>query len=488
MNTPHTHPHSHTSPHLHTHLRRHRDIQMTEGPLFGKILLFRLPLIVTNLLQTFYNAADMMVVSLSSEENAVGAIGTTGSMINLVLNIFIGLSAGANVAVAHKIGEQDDDGTSRTVHTALLMSVLLGLAGTVAGLAIARPVLYAMGAQGALLDLAVLYTRIYILGAPFLSVTNFAISIFRAKGDTRTPLVILTLTGLLNVGLNLFFVLAARLSVDGVAIATLISNFTSAVLLLFFLSRDEGPCRFSFRRLRFSGAAARDIIYIGVPASVQGALFSLSNIIIQSSILQVNNASVPPGTTYQPVVNGNAAAANLEGFIYTATTSVHLAAIAFTGQNVGAKKYDRVKRVMLSCYLLTFCVAMIVSGVIVLLREPLLGLYGVTNDPDDPLRALAFHTAWIHILYMEIPYFLLAFMEIGSGVLRGMGKSVTAMIVSLVGICALRLVWIWTVFRALGTLESIYISYPISWAVTAAVHFLFCALTLRKFRKDRDPT
>lgn len=456
-----------------------KDIDMTHGPILGKIVLFVLPLMLTNLLQVLYNAADMMVVSLSHEANSVGAISTTGSFINLILNIFIGFSVGANVVVARAIGAKDHEQAERAVHTALLMSLLFGIGGALIGFAVSRPVLSWMGVEDNLLDLALTYTGIYFLGVPFLSVTNYCIAILRAKGDTRTPLYILTSTGVLNVALNLFFVLVCHMAVDGVAIATMISNFVSMVVLLIVLMRDKGPCRFSPRRLRLDRGAFRSILAIGVPAGIQGALFSLSNMLIMSSILKVDAASCPPDAAYRPVVGGNGAAANLEGFVYTATNSVYQAAITFTGQNVGAAEYHRVKRVMADCYLVTFCIAVIFGSALIFLRTPLLSLYGV--HPGDPgsLADIEYRAAVTRIMITIIPYFTLAFMEVGSGVLRGLGRSLTSTIVSLVGSCVLRIVWIYTVFRALGTLESIYISYPISWTLTAAVHLTCSLLVLR---------
>lgn len=462
---------------------KNKTINMTEGPLLVKILLFTLPVMLTNLLQTFYNAADMMVVSLSTEENAVGAIGTTGAMINLVLNIFMGLSIGANVVVARRIGAGDSRGVSRAVHTSLIAGLALGILGVCVGFPVARPLLSLLGARDDLLDLAVLYTRIYFFGLPFISLTNFLISIFRAKGDTRTPFRVLTISGLFNVGFNLFFVLVMKLSVEGVALATAGSNLLSTILLLWRLSKCRGSCRFSFRRLRFDPRALRDMALVGFPASLQGVLFSISNMTIQSSILQVNNASVPANETFQPVVSGNAAAGNLEGFAYTATNSVYQAAITFTGQNAGAGKYRRVWRVMGCCYLITTLIGLLFGGAFCLFRQPLLSLYGIHPAAEGTLEQLAYHTAFVRTIYMMPLYFLLAAMEVGSGVLRGLGRSFVSTAVSLIGICVFRVVWILTVFRATGTLEMIYISYPISWALTALVHFTCAALYLRRQEK-----
>ena len=464
-----------------------REINMVEGPLLGKIVTFVLPLMLTNLLQVFYNAADMIVVSLSTEADAVGAIGTTGAMINLIVNLFIGFSIGANVVVARYIGAGDRERTSETVHTSLCMSVLFGAGGCVIGLLVSTPILRAMGNTGHLLELASFYTKIYFAGVPFLSVTNYAIAILRARGDTRTPLNILTLTGLLNVGLNLIFVLVFKMSVDGVAWATTIANGVSMVLLLIRLSQDESACRFSFSLLRMRKRAFGEILYVGLPAGLQGALFSLSNMLIQSSILQVNNTLCPPGSAYQPVVKGNAAAANLEGFAYTATNSVHQASVTFTSQNVGAKKFERIKKVMNSCYLVTFGIAVVSAGLLLLLRVPLLGLYGVAAGAEGSLESLAMQTAQTRMLYMFTVYFTLAFMEVGSGVLRGMGRSITSTAVSLVGSCLLRIVWIFTVFRAHPTLEVIYLSYPLSWTLTAAIHFVCCTVVRRRLVRSAPP-
>lgn len=464
-----------------------KEIDMTHGPLLGKIVLFVLPLMLTNLLQVLYNAADMMVVSLSHEANSVGAISTTGAFINLVLNIFIGFSVGANVVVARNLGAKDREQVERAVHTSLLMSLLFGVGGALVGFAVSRPVLGWMGVQDNLLDLALTYTGIYFAGVPFLSLANCCIAILRAKGDTRSSLYILTSTGILNVGLNLFFVLVCDMAVDGVAIATLISNAVSMVALLIVLAHDKGPCRFSPRRLRLDPGAFRSILAIGIPAGIQGALFSLSNMLIMSSILKVDAAACPPDAAYRPVVGGNGAAGNLEGFVYTATNSVCQAAITFTGQNVGASEYGRVKRVMANCYFVTFCVAVFFGALLLVLCQPLLALYGVRPGEAGSLADIEYRTAVTRMMIMIVPYFTLAFMEVGSGVLRGLGRSLTSTLVSLVGSCLFRIVWIYTVFRALGTLESIYISYPISWTLTAAVHFTCSLVVLRHLMRTKEP-
>ena len=455
---------------------------MTEGPLFSKILIFVLPMMATNLLQVAYNAADMMVVSLSSEANSVGAIGLTGPFVNLILNLFIGFAVGANVVIAKHIGAKEGGLASRVVHSSLILAVILGVFGCLIGLLVSRPVLALLGAEGNLLDLATLYTRVYFIGAPFVALTNYAVAIFRAKGDTKTPLYILTASGLVNVILNLIFVLVFGMSVDGVALATVISNVMSSVLLILCLSRSDDDCRFEWKKLGMDRRSLRDIIRVGLPAGIQSALFSFSNMMIQSSVLRVNDI-LAPGSVYEPVVDANAAVSNLNGFIYTATNSVCQASVAFTSQNVGAGRYDRVKKVLINCYAITMAVGLIASSLIMILNHPLLALYGIHDG--EGLAAIAYESAMIKMRCETLPYFILAFMEVGCGVLRGLGRSMTSAVVSLIGACLLRVVWLLTVFEYFLTLESIYISYPVSWLITGAVALVMVLSVLRREEKER---
>ena len=450
---------------------------MTEGPLFGKILLFVLPMMAMNLLQSAYHAADMMVVSLSHEANSVGAIGITGSFISLVINLFIGFAIGANVVIARHIGAKDNDQASRVVHTSLLLALIFGVVSGTIGLIISRPILSLMGAEDNLLDLATTYTMIYFAGAPFIALTNYAVAIFRAKGDTKTPLYILTVSGLVNVLFNLLFVLGFGLSVEGVALATVISNAVSSVLLVYSLWRADDVCHFDFNKLRIDRKALIDIIRIGLPAGIQSALFAISNIMIQSSILRVNDI-LAPGSIYEPVVEGNAAVSNLNNFVYTATNAVCQASVAFTSQNVGANKYERIKPVMYNCFAITVTVALFFSLIILAFNHSLLALYGI-HDVEG-LGGIAYDAAMTKIWCETLTYFLLAIMEVSCGVVRGLGRSLTSTVISLLGACLLRVVWLLTVFERFQTLESIYISYPVSWLVTGMTAFIVVLVLLRK--------
>jgi len=460
-----------------------RNINMTEGRLFGKILFFVLPLMATNILQVLYNMADVMIVSLSSEADAVGAVGTTASFVGLILNLVIGLAVGVNVVVAQELGSKDHNGVQRTVHASTVVGALFGIVVAIVGMAISNPVLALMGNTGRLLELATTYSLIYLAGSPVIALSNIAISIFRAKGDTKTPLIVMSLCGLLNVGLNVFFVVACGLSVEGVAIATVVANLASTIVLYTILARENSPCKFSLKKLSFDKTAIKRVMTIGLPAAVQGALFSLSNMIIQSSVLQVNNATCPPNADFQPIVKGNAATLSLEGLIYNATNAVYQATTSFVGQNYGAKDYKRIRESRRCCYAITVMIAVVVCIIMMVLSKPLLSLYGVNGYSTNELEMIAYDTAMLRMWYMFPFYSLLAVMEVGSGVLRGQNYSLISTIISLVGVCLLRVVWIYTAFASFPTLEIIYLSYPISWALASIVHFATGEYVMRKDEK-----
>lgn len=460
-----------------------KKIDFTVGRIFPKLLAFVLPIMATNVLQMLYNAADMMVVSLSSESNAVGAIGTTSSFIHLIVNVFIGFSVGANVVVARCIGANDREQTQRAVHTSLIVATIFGVLGAGIGIAVTRSVLEAMGNRGRLLELAVTYAYLYFLGVPFLALTNYLIAIFRAKGDAKTPLIVLSLAGVLNVLLNLFFVVVVKFSVEGVAIATAAANVFSFVVLLVKLRKDQDFTTFSWKRLKIERKSFREIVRVGLPAAIQSALFALSNMLIQSSVVTVNNNLCPPDVDYQPVVNGNAASANLDAFVYTSMNAVYQGAITFVSQNMGAKKLKRVKPIMYNSFLLVTIIGLTVSGLIILLKTPLLALYGIVPGVEGSLEALAMQTATTRMRFVCAPYFLCGLMEVCTAVLRGLGKSLTSTIIALVGSCLLRVVWLLTAFPLLQTLEMIFICYPLSWLLTTIVAFCVIQILLKKLQK-----
>ncbi len=454
----------------------------TSGPIFKKLLFFTLPIIATNLLQVFYNAADMMVVSLSSEPNAVGAVGITGSFINLVTNLFIGFSVGANVVVARHIGAKSDREAERATHTAVLMALAFGILGSVLGVALSRPVLMWMGNRGNVLELATRYTIIYFLGCPFISLTNVLVSVLRAKGDSKTPLIVLSLSGLANVVFNLVFVLGIGLSVEGVAIATVLANILSMVILAVKLMKCDGAVSLSFKKLRIDRRAFRDIFVIGMPSGIQGAFFSISNMLIQSSLVTVDNL-LTPDPNFSPVLNGNAAQMNLDGFIYTAMSAVCQAASTFISQNYGALDVKRMKKGLFTCYGMVSVIGLLISGFILLFRVPLLSLYGVVGGAVGSVEAVTYNTAYIRMLYITVPYFLCGIMEVGTYSIRAIGKPISSFVVSLFGACIFRILWTAFIFPLRVDLETLFISYPISWGLVGAIAFVLSVVFINNLAR-----
>ncbi len=462
-----------------------KTINMTKGPMFLPIIRFILPLMATALLQQFYHSADIITVGYSPEPDAVGAIGSTSNYIALIRNLFIGFSVGANVVVAKYIGMKNGEKVSRAVHTSLCMSILLGFIGMLLGIAFARPVLVAMGLSGKLLSLALSYAYICMLALPVLSLTNFLSAILNAQGNAKTPLYVLSLTGLLNVGLNLLFVFAFGMSVEGVAIATAASNLASAVILWIYLLKNGGECAIVLRKLRFSRDMLREITRIGLPAGIQSSLFSLSNLLINASIIEVNNALTPAGSAYAPIIKANSVTSDIECFVFAALNTITTAASAFVAQNVGANDYRRVRSAFWQTTLVGVLIALTMSCAVVLLRDPLLALYGIV-DGEDTLSHLAYYASESRVFLKWTLFLPFAVMNASAGTIRGMGKSTTAAMFAFFGTCVFRVIWIFTVFEYFKNLESIYISYPISWFITGGVSFVFAIILLRKkLSKDR---
>lgn len=470
----------------HHHTPRIHDRSLTEGNLFVKILLFSLPLMATSLLQTFYNAADMMIVSYSTAPDAVGAVGATSSFLNLMLNLFIGLSVGANVVAARRYGAKDEQGISRVAHTSVWMAMIFGVAGMIVGLLIGRPLLAAMGNSGTLLELSLLYTRIYLFGLPFLSLTNYASALLRAKGDTKTPLIVLSITGLLNVGMNFLFVIGLGMTVDGVALATSLANLLSAIALLWRLHRSKDAFALSLKKLKIDRATFLEILKIGVPAGLQSAMFSISNLIIQSSILRLDAVSAPEGVAYRPVMKGSGAAANIEAFAYAASNAVYSAAITFTSCHVGAGEPRRIKRVVTHCHLAALLFATVLPFLLILFSDPLLSLYHVKVVADDPLSLIAYDAAKQRMHVVLFSFVLIAFLDVSIGVLRGIGQSLFSTMLSVVGVCALRIVWIYTIFEAKFTMGWLYACYPASWGVTWIIATVSVIFFLRRMIRKSE--
>ncbi|MCM1044889.1 MAG: MATE family efflux transporter [Candidatus Gastranaerophilales bacterium] len=438
------------------------EIDMCNGPLVGKILLFYFPLMLSGVLQLLFNAADIVVVGRFAGSDSLAAVGSTSSLINLLVNLFIGLSVGANVLVARFYGANQEKELADIVHTAVLTSIVSGCILIILGVFLAEPALKLMGTPEDVIDKSILYMRIYFVGMPFMMAYNFGSAILRAIGDTRRPLYFLLAAGVINVVLNLFFVIQFSMGVAGVALATVISQAVSAALVLRCLIKSDGAYRLDLKQLKIVPDKLVKMIQIGVPAGLQGALFSISNVLIQSSVNSFGSIAMA----------GNTAASNIEGFVYTSMNAFHQSAISFTGQNYGARKIKRIGKILLICEVAVMIVGLALGMTAYLFSGTLLQLYSTDAE------VIVYGTLRLSIICTT--YCLCGMMDVIVGSLRGMGYAIMPMLVSLTGACLFRVVWIYTVFRVYRTLECLYYSYPISWALTFAVHLVCFAVVYRR--------
>ena len=434
-----------------------RQRSMLEGPLFSSIISYTIPIMLTGVLQLLFHAADLVVVGQFRGPDALAAVGATGALTNLILNLFMGMSVGAGVTVAHGLGGRQHTAVHRTVHTTLLLALVSGVILTVIGVSFSGKFLEMMGTDKDILPLSTMYMQIYFGGITFTMVYNFCASILRAAGDTKSPLAFLIISGITNVIFNVLFIVLFDMGVDGVALATVISQAISAVLVVIALMRRTDACKLELKKLRFYGVQLKKIVSIGLPAGIQGSLFSISNVIIQSSVNSFGKV----------VMAGHAAAGNLDGFVYVLMNSFMQASVNFIGQNAGAHQFDRIKKVFRTCVLMATITGLASGTLMYVFGKPLLAIYlpGATEEISYGLIRLA----WI-----GIPYFLCGIMEVSTGGLRGMGSSVSPMIISILGICGIRILWIFTIFKVpqYHTLECLYLSYTISWIITVIAQVL----------------
>ena len=440
---------------------------MCNGPLLGKIIVFYVPLMLSGVLQLLFNAADVIVVGQFAGDEALAAVGSTSSLINLLVNVFIGLSVGTNVLVARFYGAGQKNELSAMVHTSVLTSLISGVLLVFVGFFMAKSALTLMGVPEDVIGMSILYIRIYFAGMPVMMAYNFGSAILRAVGDTKRPLYYLFAAGVVNVVLNLVFVVLFHMSVGGVALATVISQGLSAFLVLRCLAKTPSDYQLKLRLLRIEKDKLVKMIQIGIPAGLQGALFSVSNVLIQSSVNSFGKIAMA----------GNTAASNIEGFVYTAMNALHQSAISFTGQNFGARKFDRIGRIMIICLSLVIGVGLVLGNGAYFAGGTLLKLY--TDNPE----AISFGILRLSVICTT--YCLCGMMDVMVGVIRGMGYGIMPMLVSLTGACLFRVVWIFTIFQKIRTLECLYVSYPISWALTFAAHVI-CFLVV--FRKEKKKT
>ena len=442
------------------------EMDLCSGPILNKILIFTLPLIASGILQLLFNAADMIVAGRFAGSIALAAVGATSSLINLFINVFLGLSVGTNVVIAHFYGAKMNNEVSETVHTSVALALICGVVLSVLGFAASPPMLELMGTPEEVLPHSVDYLRIYFLGMPVMLLYNFGAAILRAVGDTRRPLYYLTFAGVINVILNVIFVVIFGLGVKGVALATIISQAVSAILVIRVLVKSEGVIKLNVRGIRLYRDKVMRIARVGLPAGFQGSIFSISNVLIQSSVNSFGAIAVA----------GNTAAMNLEGFVYNSMNAFHQTAISFTGQNMGARQYGRVKKIMIACLACVFVTGALLGIISYIFGSPLLSLYNTGSD------VIEYGLKRMQVIMLT--YFLCGIMDVMVGTLRGMGYSIMPMLVSLMGACVFRIIWIFTVFRAVHTPACLYMSYPISWGLTFTVHLMCFIFIARRRLKE----
>lgn len=448
----------------------------TQGPLLSRIILFSLPLIATSILHLLFNTADTIVVGRWGGEtpeecaNALAAVGSCGALINLIINLFMGLSLGAGVCVAHAIGAKRYDDVEHVVHTSVVVAFIGGAIVTVFGYFMSKPLLLLMGTEASVLAEAVPYMQAYFMGMIANMIYNYCASMLRSTGDTVHPLIFLSVAGVVNVVLNLIMILVFHQGARGVGIATAVSQWVSCIMILIFMMRSkENPCHLDLKRLRVNLKALRKIITIGIPAGIQSALFSVSNVTIQSSVNSLGSV----------VVAGNTASANLEGYIYATQNSIYNAALTFVGQNMGARRFDRIKKISVYCLGVVTVVGVVVSGTMALFGEQLIGLYAPGNHAVIEKGLIRFYIC-------GLTHLLCGIMEVGCGCVRGMGKSIAPTLISLVGACLSRVVWVYTVFPLAPEhfrQQVLYYVYPISWGATAIVYFIVFYILLHNTKR-----
>ena len=443
-------------------------IDMCTGPILKNALIYTVPIILAGVLQLLFNAADLMIVGWFCGSNSVGAVGATGAMINLIINLFIGIASGVSVVTAKSIGARKQEETSRIVHTAVPLGIFSGIFLTVVGFFLSTPLLRLMDTPAELLPLSSIYTKIYFCGMVPNLLFNFCAAILRASGDTQSPMRYLSFAGIITVVLNIVCVTALRMDVAGVALATVIAQTVACFLSIRALQKREDACKFIWKKMKIYTAQLKSIVGVGLPAGIQSSVFSFSNVIIQSSVNSFGAAAVA----------GNAAGGNLEGFVYVSMNAFYQTSLNFTGQNLGAGKLDRVKQTLGTC----LAGAVMLGGAMGLLfrlfAPELLSIY-ITDNP----AAIAVGVK--RMSYICATYFLCGAMEVLTGAIRGLGKSVVTLLISVIGVCGVRLGWIFTIFRIpqFHSLDSLYISYIISWLTCIVAMVVAYAILLKKLKE-----
>lgn len=426
----------------------HKKVDMLNGPFFCKMLFFAFPLMLTGILQIVYNAADIIVVGQFAGKESLAAVGSTAPLINLIVNLFLGFATGTGVVTANLIGAEDDDALKKSVHTAMLFSVVCGCIVGVFGVVSSRSFLWLMGSPEDVIDLSALYLKIYFLGTPASMIYNFGAAVIRSNGDTKRPLIILGFSGIVNVVLNLVLITVFSLGVAGVAIATVVAQYISAFFIVRKMTRLTNACRLSFGELRFHKKQLKRIVTIGLPAGFQSMMFSLSNVVIQATVNSFGSIAVA----------GCSAATNIDNFIFVCSSAISQTAMTFTSQNMGAGRYKNVSRIYWRCMLMTSVLNLLLMSVALVFSQQILRMF--SNDADVIQMG-------IERTNMVVKFYVMCgMMDLAGSQIRGMGRSFEAMLITLVGSCGIRVLWIYMIFPFNPSLSNVFLAYPVSWTIT----------------------
>ena len=437
-------------------------VDMCHGPLTGQIIRFVIPLMISGVLQLCFHSADLIVIGRLASHRALAAVGATVSLSALLINIFIGLSIGTNVLAARYLGEHKRRKVFLAVHTAVMTGIIGGIILAVIGIVFAKPMLRMMDTPGDILDMSTLYMQICFGGMPMLMLYNFGSAVLRAMGDTTRPFYFLLIGGVINVLLNLFFVIVFKWDVAGVATATVISQGVSALLVLYVLCRMRGSCRVFLKRLSIDRNSLKEMMWIGIPAGFQASCFSLSNILIQSSINTFGSAAIA----------GMTAAGSWENLSYIAVNAIGMAAVSFVGQNLGGRKFDRIRRANMICIVMACICSLVISAALLIFGRELLSVFN--NDHE------VLHYGVLRFRIVVPLLFVCSLMEVVTGTLRGLGHSVAPSVITVFCVCVLRVIWIFTVFRWYPTMEILLASYPLTWLINAGGLILLQRHVLKK--------
>jgi len=442
---------------------KRRAVDMLEGSITKNLMAFALPVMLSGILQLLYNAADVVVVGKFAGHTSLAAVGSTSALVTLITNLAIGLSVGVNILLARHIGAKDTKRADRALHTSATVAIVVGIITALIGFLISRQALIWMDSPADVIDKSTLYLKIYFFGSPALVIYNFGSAALRSAGDTTRPLYFLTASGIVNVSLNLVFVIIFQMDVAGVALATVISQYMSAILVVWALKKGQGCLFFSFSSICFDKSEFSEIVRLGIPAAIQGATFSISNVIIQAGVNSFDDSLI---------VAGNAAASSIEGFIYTIMNSFYHASMTFTSQNIGARQPERIPKIIIRSCLLSFSFWAVVTAFVLIFPEKLLSIY-----TDEPV-AISYGVQRFYLVAMT--YILCGIMEISTGILRGAGYSIVSMLISIFGVCGIRMVWVFTVFKAFHEYTVLYLCYPVSWVPVIIANFAVFSIIYKK--------